>query len=283
MMDAKSAIMILGKNMKFPMIIFGKNKNSQINNNNFGEINIFNNNIFYDIPQINWDLRDTPLFDEIKEEQLLIDKSLQRTILINEKFEILKKYCEINNLCPIIRIYGCFTSLSSIQQSSNKSDLAQLELLEKHNLVSFIKCKFIIKAIVSLDINFIFSNNIYTREQYFERCKDLYNTLYYFKDYKNFDVVFDYSNNFDSQYILDTLLICKASNIMIDKKSANFNITLFDSDKYIIENSITNFDNKFFQLKNENNNSKKLMQKDNTFSLFETIYKNREENWFNKN
>lgn len=283
MKDVKSPITILGENMKFPVIIFGKNKDSQFNYNNFGEINIFNNKVIYDIPQISWDLRKTPLFDEIKEDQLQINNSLQRTILINEKLEKLKKYCEKYCFCPTIRIYGCFTSLSSIQQASNKSDLAQLELLEKHNIISLVKSNFKLKVIVSVDANFLFSNNIYTREQYLERCQDLYNTIYYFKDYKNFDIVFDYSNNTDSQYIFDSLLLCKASNIMMDRKSGNFNLTIFDSSKYNIENSITYFDNKFCQLKIENNNFKELIRSENTFSLFETIYKNRVKKWFNKN
>lgn len=261
-----------------------KNKNSVISNNIIGDVygDVYIDNNSLEVNQIDWSLRETGKFDEIKEHQLLVNNPITRTIILNEKIEKIIKYSNLYRCRPTLRIYGCFTSLSTIRQKTDTSDLAQLELNEKANLVKFIKNGFYIKIIISLDTNMIFSQNAYTREQYIQRCKDLYNSLKCFQQYKNFQVVFDDRNMLESEYIVDTLLIAQAPIILFDSNIVGYQVTIFDSDRHIVETEINKFENRFAQLLKQNQITKKTLGANSNIELFNNIYKIREQNWFNK-
>lgn len=271
------------KNVKYPKINFNNNTNASFKGNFIGDFSnsiIIQKNLNNDKNPIDWTLRESMRFNELLEDKLLINNSIQRTIILNEKFEKLIKYSNLYGFKPICRIYGCFTTLSTIQQKSDKSDSAQLELYEKSNLISFIKNNFIVKAIISLDSNMIFSNNTYTKDQYITRCSDLIQTMKSLDKYQNLQIVFDERSTLDSIYIIDTLLIAKAYNSLLDSIVKNYSTTLFDSNKHIIETEINTFDDKFNNLLIENQIIKNFYHINNTKELFENIYKNRMLTWF---
>lgn len=224
-------------NVKSLKINFLKNKQSQIYGNQIGIINNFFN---YDLNQINdeinFDLRNSGKFDELFEDKKVICSPTLRHEIENLKIEKLIKISQLYNFNPIIRIYGCFSPISTIRQNSDTSDLSRLELLEKRNIINFIENHFETKIIISLDTNMIFANNTYTIEQYNERCKDLINVIRQYEDYKNLKIVIDYENNLESVHILDTLLICYLPIILFDNGLATYNNVIFDSNV----NNITN-------------------------------------------
>lgn len=271
------------KNAKYQKINLNNNTNTSIKGNligNFSNNIIIQNNFDIDKISIDWTLRESMKFNELLENKLLITNAIQRTVILNEKIEKIIKYSNLYGYKPICRLYGCFTTFSTIQQKSDKSDLAQLELYEKDNIISFVKNDFLVKVIISLDTNMIFSNNAYTKEQYIERCIDLVQTIKSLNKYENLQIVFDKRNTLDSIYIIDTLLTAKSYNALLDETIQNYSVTLFDSDKHIIETEINTFDKKFNNLLVENQILKNFYHVDTVVELFETIYESRMESWF---
>lgn len=269
--------------VKYQKINLSNNSNTTLKDNLIG---VFTDNIFiqndpsFDKINIDWSIRESSKFDELLENRLIIKNAIQKNIILNEKMDKVIKYSNLYRYSPECRLYGCFTAFSSIQKKSDKSDLAQLELYEKNNIISFVKNGFAVKAIVSLDINMIFSNNAYTKEQYLERCSDLYQTIKSLEKYKNFQVVFDEGNTLDSMYIIDTLLLVKSYNALFDDSIKNYSTTVFESDMNTLEIAIRTFEKKFNELKCENKIIKKFYYTNTTLELFDSLYKNRMSNWF---
>lgn len=267
-------------NVKFLKINFSKNKNSQFIGNQFGTI--FNNYNIPNIPykDINLSLRESGKFDELFESQCKKSSPLYLEFY-NSKIEQLIKLSQLYKYSPVLRVYGCFTSLSTIRQTSETSDLAQLELLEHRNLLKFIECNYETKIIISLDTNMIFSNNRYNVEQYNVRCENLINTIKKYKDYKNLKIVFDSGNTLETMYILDTLLICYMPSILFDNEKITYSEVVFDSEINYIINKIKLYDERFIQLEKTNNDLCKFMNFNNKEILFQHIKNSRENAFFN--
>lgn len=267
--------------MKLPKIIFARNKNSQFIGNQIGII--YNDYHLISIPNkdIDLTLRNSGKFDDLFEMKHIVNSPVIRHELENIKFEKMIKISQLYNYSPTLRVYGCFTSLSSIRQKSETSDLACLELLEKSNLLKFIECNFETKIIISLDENMIFSNNSYDVEQYDRRCEDLINTISHYKDYKNLKIVVDNQNSLESMYIFDTILICFLPIILFDTEKITYGQAIFDSDMNNLINKIKIFDERFLLLEKYNNDMCKLMNFQSKNKFYSHIMEYRKNSYFN--
>lgn len=272
-------------NVKFSKIIFSRNKNTQIKDNQIAEVI---NNYFFSLPKmtsfekIDLTLRECGKFNELFENQRIISSPIYRHQLENTKFEQIIRLSQLHNYSPVLRIYGCFTSMSSIRQKTESSDLAQLELLEKAHIIKFIERGYETKVIISLDENMIFSNNRYNVEQYFERCNDLINTLNLFKDYKNLKVVVDNGNNMESMYIFDTILLCYLPIMLFDSCKITYGQAIFDSELNNLLSKIKSFDERFLMLKQYNDEIRKFMNYKEQETFFRYIMDKRKNDYFNK-
>lgn len=270
--------------MKFPKIVLSKNKNSQFIGNQIGYIvnNIdYNTSSLFPDEKIDLTLRESGTFNELFENQCIKSSPLYMEYF-NIKIEQLIKLSLLNNFEPVLRVYGYFTSLSTIKQETETSDLAQLELLQKKNLLKFIECNFETRVIINLDLNIIFSNNRYNREQYNERCKDLINTIRRYNDYKNLKIVIDKGSSLESMFILDTLLICYMPTILFDSNRATYGQVIFDSELSNIINKINTFDQRFLSLEKFNNEMRKCMYINDRHIFFDHIIAERTNNYFAK-
>lgn len=268
--------------VKFLKINLSKNKNSQFIANQFGRI--YN---FYNVPNIplkeNIDLtlRESGKFDELFESQCQKKPPISLEFY-NSKIEQLISLSQLYKYNPILRVYGCFTSLSTIRQASETSDLAQLELLENRNLLKFIECNYETKIIISLDTNMIFTDNRYSIEQYNARCENLIYTIKKYNDYKNLKIVIDSGNTLETMYILDTILICYMPAILFDSDKIAYGQVIFDSEINYISNKIKLFDERFIQLEKTNNDLCKFMNFNNKEKLFQYIKEGRKNVFFDK-
>lgn len=270
--------------VKFFKINLSKNKNSQFMNNQIGIVNnIFNCPDMFLSKEIDLSLRNSGRFNELFETKRIINTPLTRHELENEKFERIIRLSQLYNYSPTLRIYGCFTSISSIRQKTETSDLAQLELLEKNNILKFIECNFEIKIIVTLDANMIFSNNIYNAEQYDERCNDFINTIKRYKDYKNLKIVIDNQNSLETMFIFDTILICYLPIILFDNQNITYGQAIFDSNINNLLNKIDVFDKRFALLEKQNNDMRGFMDFQNQEKFFSYIMDQRKNNYFKGN
>lgn len=269
------------KKVIFQKINLSKNKNSQIIGNQIGTIyNNYNSNIMPNI-KVDLTLRESKKFDDLFENKRIENSPIFRHESENLKFEQIIKLSQLYNYSPVLRVYGCFTSLSSIRQKTETSDLAQLELLEKSNILKFIESNFETKIIISLDENMIFSNNRYNVEQYTERCKDLINTITAYKDYKNLKIVIDFGNNLDAMYIFDTILICYLPTMLFDSDKITYGQAIFDSEINSLISKIKTFDERFSLLEGLNNDVCKFMNFENKNTFFHYIVKYRKNKYFN--
>lgn len=267
--------------MKFPTINLSKNKNSVITGNQIGVI--FNNTDFIlSNEKIDLKLRESGKFNELFENQCIKCSPLYMEYF-NMKIEQLIRLSQLYNFAPILRVYGYFTSLSTARQESESSDLAQLELLEKKNLLKFILNNFETRIIINLDLNMIFSNDRYTKEQYDERCKDLINTIKYYDNYKNLKIVIDSECALESMFILDTLLICYMPILFFDSTRSTYRQVIFDSELSNIINKIKLFDQRFIQLEKINNEMRKFMNASERYMFFDNCIKIRTDNYFSEN
>ncbi len=227
-------------------IIIKNNNGLQLNNSIIisGDVTINNyieksdSHLFYN----------TKFNDIILKESILMNSCEDRTKLLNTKLEQLIFCSKQTGVIPTIRIYGYFTSFSTLRQPSETSDIAKLELLEKENLINIAEQGFNIKAIVILDIDRICSS-YYSKEQCVARYNDLYDTMYRLKEKTNVELVFDEKPVLNSLWILDSLIKIEAFNIDIDSKKLNYNTTFFDSNFSSICYSIEKFDIQFEKLK----------------------------------
>lgn len=267
--------------MKSLKINFLKNKQSQICGNQIGIINNFFN---YDLNQndceIDMQLRNSGKFNELFEDKKEICSPTLRHEIENSKMEKLIKISQLYNFSPIMRIYGCFSPISTIRQESDTSDLSRLELLEKRNIIKFIENHFETKIIISLDMNMVFSNDTYTVEQYNERCKDLINVISQYKDYKNLKIAIDDENNMESVHILDTLLVCYLPVILFDNGLVTYKNVIFDSNAYNITNYIRRFDARFCYLEKKNFEFCKMINCKTQRGFLEFISNYRRDNYF---
>lgn len=180
--------------------------------------------------------------------------------MIYEKFNKFTAISTFNNYSPIIRVNGYFSSLSSIRQLSDKDDLSVLELEEKKNLIKMVRFGFNVKIILILDVSIVI-NLGYTIEQYIERYKNLVDTIKRLeKNYSNLEIVINDYNNLPCGYILDTVLLIHSSKYNFNSVMKNYNNTLFESNKKIIENEILNFDREFKRLSNNMNIMRGMMK-----------------------
>lgn len=268
--------------MKLQKIVFSKNRNSSFIGNQIGIVN----NYFNMLPDvvvdtdIDFSLRESGKFNELFEDKRIVNSPLFRHELENKKFEQIIKLSQLYNYEPILRIYGCFTSLSSIRQRTETSDLAQLELLEKANILKFIEARYETRIIISLDEYMIFSNNRYSAEQYNERCNDILNTLKLYKDYKNLKVVIDSGNNLEAMYIFDTLVICYLPTLLFDSQNITYGQAIFDSEINNITNKIKIFDSRFSYLLNSNYQVNKLMNFRSKEEFLKYVMERRKNNFF---
>lgn len=258
------------------------NKNCIISDNNI----IFQNFSSYighnDNVPIDLTIRESGKFDELIENKLQIFIPEKRHIIENDKIERLVKLSKLYKYNPILRIYGCFSSIATIRQESEHSDIAQLELLEKKSVFEFINNNFEVRIIVYLDTNSIFSKNMYSVEQYVERCEDVIRTVARYNSYKNLRIVVDNFRALDGMHIYDTMLICQMPTIMFDHKAIDYNYAVFDSDINIVTSCIKAFDNRFYQLEYENQLVMNNIGCENFQDYFRNVYKMRQDNYFRK-
>ncbi len=267
----------------FRKINVSNNDNCNIYDNQFAD-KIVNNNFLYpsafeasytDVAKINFELRNSSIFNDIYTDSHIISDSLLRHQKLNESIKKLTSYSNKNFSNPILRIYGCFTSLSTIRQPSESSDLAKLELEEKDSVINFIKSGFQTKVIVTLDQDMIFGNNIYTIEQYKNRCNDFTKTLFDLSKYDNLDIAIDYGNSMESMYILDTILICQLPILLFDSKRITYGHAIFNCEADNISQYINTFDRKFSYLKRENCFSRKVCHHDKFSDFFKNVCQSR--------
>lgn len=268
--------------VKLKKTLFKNNSNCVFENNVFGDINesIYNINI-NDIKsnnEIDYTLRLSNDFADIVLPQNKILKSSEmRTVRINEYIEKLIYISNKYGYKPICRMYGNYTALSTIQQKSDTSDLAQLELEENRLIKEFIKNNFEVRVIVSLDIKAIFENALYTEEQYIERSENLVFYLKSIMNNTNLKIAFDDENILNSVYILDTLLMCNVQNKYLDSKEKNYKNTVLNSTLSEIIYEIERFDKRFYELRIYNDITKKALgiEVSKDYALLDKIYKSR--------
>lgn len=198
--------------------------------------------------KVDFSLRETAEYSELLYRKQTMYGALSRNVFLEDTINRFIHISKVNGYEPTVRICGYFTSLSSIRQKSENSDLALLELEEKNNLINMVKLGFKVKLILILDARTILTLG-YTLEQYNERCQDLYRSIKMLEvKYPNLEIVVNDKNNITCGYIFDSILLVQTDKYDLNSFTLNYNKTEIDSRKIVLENEIKIFDENFNRL-----------------------------------
>lgn len=210
--------------------------------------NVFNTNIIFSgFSQGNTDNETQKVFIDFKDS--MSEDKVQRAIFNIEYVNNFIFECNRQGVCPIFRYYGLFSHLSSLRNKSDYSEYNQLVLEEKNLFEKMLCLNYKIKLIVSLDIPVIVTKWGYTLEETKNRIANLCDNVDVLTKGHNIEVVIDEKNSMDGMYILDRCLLIRAINMDPEKK---YNITKYETNPYVINNIIKEFDSKFAYLRFQN-------------------------------
>lgn len=191
---------------------------------------------------------------DIKFTDNMSDDKFQRAIMNIDYMERFIFECNRNGVCPTFRYYGLFSHLSSLRSSSNSDEYNQLILKEKKIFEQMLELNYKIKLIISLDIPIILTKWGYSIQETNMRIANLCDNIDDLTKNHNIEIVIDENNSMDAMYILDKCLLIRAVNIDPSKK---YNLTKYETNKFVINNFIKEFDSRFAYLRYQNNIVKK--------------------------
>ena len=180
-------------------------------------------------------------------------------------------------VCPVFRYYGLFSHLSTLRSKTDFSDYNQLILKEKACFEKMLRLNYKIKLIISLDIPIIITKWGYSYQEAEKRIANLCENIDPMTKDHNIEIVIDEKNSMDSMYILDKCLLIKALTIDPVKK---YSITQYETNPYVIDNIIDEFDKKFAYLRYRNNAVKKILRCDTYSSLIQIVVEGNLENYY---
>ena len=170
--------------------------------------------------------------------------------------------CNRKNITPTIRCYAFFSHISSIRSRTDMSDYNQLILKEKDLFDTMLSLKYRVKLIICLAIPIILLRWYDNTSDMICRLSDLSDRIDKVCENNNIEVVIDDKNSLDGCFILqDSLYIHALNSDPVNK----YNITKYETDKNVVRNAITVFDERFSYLAHANHIVKKFI-KDSTMS-----------------
>ena len=238
--------------------------------------NKFNTNIIFD-SMARSDLKEDTQSIRIDFDECVLYDKMERALLNVKYMDNFIFECNRKNICPVFRYYGLFSHLSSLRCSSDYSDYNQLILKEKSLFEEMLKLNYKIKLIISLDIPIIVTKWGYTLVETKDRIANLCDNVDFLTKNHNIKIVIDEKNSMDGMFILDKSILIKATSINPEKK---YNITQYETNKYVIDNTITEFDAKFAYLEFQNNSIRKMFRIDSYSSLIRKIVESRMEYYY---
>lgn len=210
------------------------------------------------------------------EDKLSSDKK-ERAILNIEYMEEFIFECNKKGICPIFRYYGLFSHLSSLRSQSDMSDYNQLVLKEKELFEKMLNLDYHIKLVISLDIPIIVTKWGYSLEQTKNRIADLCNNVDILTRNHNIEIVIDERNTMDGTYILDKCVLIRALTIDPEKK---YSVTKFETNPFVINNAVAEFDMKFAYLRSRNNAVRKALNISTYSQLIRTYVEGKMEAYY---
>lgn len=201
---------------------------------------------------------------EVKYESSMVTDKTDRAMLNIDYIDRFIFECNQKNIVPTIRCYAFFSHISSIRSQWDKSEYNQLILKEKDLFDTMLSLKYHVKLIICLAIPIILLRWYDDTSDMICRLTDLSEKIDDVCENNNIEIVLDNKNSLDGCFILqDSLYIHALNSDPINK----YNITKYETDKNIIRNAITVFDEKFNYLIHSNRIIREFI-KDSTMSGF---------------
>lgn len=172
--------------------------------------------------------------------------------------------CNQRNIIPTIRCYAFFSHISSIRSRWDKSEYNQLILKEKDLFDTMLSLKYHVKLIICLAIPIILLRWYDNTLDMISRLTDLSDRIDGVCDCNNIEIVIDNKNSLDGCFILEDSLYIHALN---SDPVHKYNITKYETDKDVVRNAITVFDERFNYLKYTNRIIREFI-KDSTMEGF---------------
>lgn len=209
------------------------------------------------------------------------NKSTDKTERAILNIDYLEKFIFESNrqgVCPILRCYGLFSHLSTLRSKTDFSDYNQLILEEKAYFEKILYLNYKIKLVISLDIPIIITKWGYSYHETKDRIINLCENIDLMTSDHNIEVVIDERNSMDGMYILDKCLLIKALVIDPVKK---YSITQYETNPFVINNMVSEFDSKFAYLRYRNDAVRKALRCETYSSLIQKIVDGRFEDYYN--
>lgn len=185
----------------------------------------------------------------IKYESSIVNDKKERAMLNIDYIDRFIFECNRNSIVPTIRCYAFFSHISSIRSRWDKSEYNQLILKEKDLFDTMLSLKYHVKLIICLAIPIILLRWYDNTSDMISRLTDLSDRIDGVCNSNNIEVVIDNKNSLDGCFILQDALYIRALNSDPVNK---YNVTKYESDKAIVHNAITVFDERFNYLKHTN-------------------------------
>jgi len=229
--------------------------------------NVFNTNIIFN-GFYKSDIKDNQQNIYIDFKDSMSEDKTQRAIFNIEYMDKFIFECNRQGVCPIFRYYGLFSHLSSLRCETDYSEYNQLILEEKKAFEKMLYLNYKIKLIISLDIPIIVTKWGYTLDETKCRIENLCNNVDVLTKNHNIEIVIDEKNSMDGMYILDKCVLIRAINIDPEKK---YNITKYETNPYVINNIVQEFDEKFQYLRFQNDIVRRTLKIDSYSVLIQKI------------
>lgn len=201
---------------------------------------------------------------DVEYESSLVNDKTDRAMLNIDYIDRFIFECNQKGIIPTIRCYAFFSHISSIRSSWDKSEYNQLILKEKELFDTMLSLKYHVKLIICLAIPIILLRWYDNTSDMINRITDLADRIDGVCDNNNIEVVIDNKNSLDGCFILqDSLYIHALNSDPVHK----YNITKYETDKNIVRNAITVFDERFNYLAHSNQIVRKFI-KDSAMSRF---------------
>lgn len=201
---------------------------------------------------------------KVKYEPSMVTDKTDRVLLNIDYIDRFIFECNQKKITPTIRCYAFFSHISSIRSRWDKSEYNQLILKEKDLFDTMLSLKYRVKLIICLAIPIILLRWYDETSDMIYRLTDLSEKIDDVCENNNIEIVLDNKNSLDGCFILqDSLYIHALNSDPINK----YNITKYETDRNIIQNAITVFDERFNYLTHSNRIIREFI-KDSTMSGF---------------
>lgn len=218
------------------------------------------------------------------EKEISIDQYTSDNISRTEQIvEQIKKFVKNHNndlAKPCIRCYGLFSDLAMVNNIlSDKSDRSMLLLEEKEIFKETIKENFLIKQIISLDVDFILNTRGYSIDKFNGRIEQLIGELKCYENKRNLQIVFDGEHQLWNTFILGNELLIDAIKI---EKENGYTYTLFSKDPQKISNKIIKFDEIYKELIEQKRTLMKQLDLTQNYMICNQLVDSRKNSYFRK-